>query len=378
MSSNQTLNEFEQHIESQFGLSRGILLLVGVACSLIGLLSIALPLSVFGSFIRLIGLLLLASGAIKALQLLLGRRSRSTRERGWPVIVLQVGIDLAMGLVLLQRWEGSARVTGFLLGLLFVLEGLILVYMALRAPTVSSRNAIIVTGVFTLAIGMVIVLGLVPDTLRWAGLFVGLKLVLFGGALCWIALRAGRTDRELLYEAASAEPIPGELYAVYFGTAFHLGVYLGEGDVVHYLNDNHVYRVTWPRFLDGRTPQHWTYPDLEPEPLEGIVSTALSEVGKTYPYNLLTFNCENFAIYCKSAGKTRYSRYAQVASSMASVKAHPVVGLVAELNTRAVEWLAFHFGGPAGRRFSLAIRRVGASVTNWLISAASPVAADDG
>jgi hypothetical protein len=41
--------------------------------------------------------------------------------------------------------------------------------------------------------------------------------------------------------------------------------------------------------------------------------------------------------------------------------------MVAELNTRAVEWLAFHLGGPSGKRLSLAIRRIGSTVTMWLV-----------
>ena len=47
--------------------------------------------------------------------------------------------------------------------------------------------------------------------------------------------------------------------------------------------------------------------------MEAVVRTALSEVGKTYPYNLLKFNCENFAIFCKSGGATYFSKYAQIA-----------------------------------------------------------------
>ncbi len=50
------------------------------------------------------------------------------------------------------------------------------------------------------------------------------------------------------------------------------------------------------------------------------------------------------------------------------MSAHPLLGLVAELNTRAVEWLAFHYGGPTGKQLSLTIRRIGAVVTNWLIA----------
>lgn len=372
MAQSTKISEFEQRIEQQFGLSRGILLAVGVACLLLGALSAVLPLSLFGSFIRLVGLVLLSSGALKAVQLLLGRRSASARERGWPVILLQVAIDVAMGLLLLNYWRASVRLITIAFGLLFLLEGLVLVDMALRSPTMRSGRLLLVSGVVTLGIGLVILFGLVADPLRWAGVFVGLKLLMFGGTLSWIALKALRSDSSLLYEADMPDPETGELYAVYFGTAFHLGVYIGNGEIVHYLNDNHVYRVRWERFLENRIPQHWTYPDLPPVPVETIVSTAISEVGKTYPYNLLTFNCENFAIFCKSGGATWSSKYAQIASGVETVKMHPMIGLVAELNTRAVEWLAFHFGGPAGKQLSLAIRRIGSAVTNWLIATGRP------
>ena len=110
---------------------------------------------------------------------------------------------------------------------------------------------------------------------------------------------SGQTPRYCTRPRCSI-PQTGELYAVYFGTAFHLGVSIGNGEIVHYLNDNHVYRVTWEQFLEGRSPEHWTYPDLESIPVETVVRTALSEVGKTYEYSLLRFNCEHFAIYCKT------------------------------------------------------------------------------
>ena len=123
---------------------------------------------------------------------------------------------------------------------------------------------ILACGLITLGIGAVILLGLVADPIRWAGVFVGLKLLLFGGSLTWIAFRAVRSDPDPVYGSEIPTPETGELYAVYFGTAFHLGVFIGNREVVHYLNDNHVYRVTWEQFLEGRIPQHWTYPDLEP------------------------------------------------------------------------------------------------------------------
>ena len=375
MGQSTKISGLEQRIEQQFGLSRGILLAVGIVCLLLGVLSMALPLLLFGSFSRLVGLVLLVSGVFKGAQLLLGLRSQTARERGWTAILLQVAIDVAMGLLLLNYWRASVRVATIAFGLLFLIEGLVLVDIALRSPTRRSRRLLLLSSLVTLGISLVILLNLVPDPLRWAGVFVGLKLLMFGAALSWIALRALRSDSSLLYEADIPVPETGELYAVYFGTAFHLGVYIGNGEIVHYLNDNHVHRVTWDRFLEKRVPQHWTYPDLAPVPVTAVIDTAISEVGKTYPYNLLRFNCENFAIYCKSAGTTRTSKYAQVASGVELVKTHPMIGLVAELNTRAVEWLAFHFGGPSGKELSLTIRRIGSAVTNWLIASARPASA---
>ena len=143
--------------------------------------------------------------------------------------------------------------------------------------------------------------------LRW---FARL-LLCFGLTLVLIAMAARGDAADLLLPTEVPEPVTGELYSVYFGTAFHLGVYVGDGMVVHYLNDDHVYRVSWEQFLADRMPQHWTYPDIPGVPVEEIVRTALAEVGKTHKYNLLTFNCEHFAIYCKSGGLVKTSAYAQ-------------------------------------------------------------------
>jgi uncharacterized membrane protein HdeD (DUF308 family) len=362
------LSEFEQRVHERFGLNRGLLLAVGVACLGMGAFSVLLPLSFYGSLIQLVGVLLFASGAIKAVQLLLGRYSTSARRRGWPVIVCEVILDVLMGILIFNHWRVSVVVMASAFGLLFLLEGLLLLYMALRSPTATSHKLLTCCGAVTSAIGLVILLRLVNDPLRWAGVFVGIKLLTFGGTLAWIALRALPTDRALVYESAPLLPEAGEAYAVYFGTAFHLGIFIGDGEVVHFLNDNYIYRVPWGQFVAGRPPEHWTYPDLAPAATEVVVRTALSEVGKTYPYSLLRFNCEHFAVYCKSGGQTYNSIYAQIAGGAANVAMHPLLGTVAELNTRLFEWLAFHLGGPSGKRLSLAIRRLGAAVTNGLVA----------
>jgi uncharacterized membrane protein HdeD (DUF308 family) len=360
--------EIGERIEQRFGVNRSLLLGVGTACIVLGVVAAALPLKLFGSLIRLLGVLLLLSACVKAFQLLLGRRSPESRRRGWPLISFQVALDAAMGILLISRWQGSVQLVATLLGVLVAIEGLVLVYVALRSPTVTSRRWLSFCGLVTSAAGLVIALRLVDNPLLWAGVLVGFKLILFGVSLVWIALCAMNSDTDMVYGAVVPVPERAELYAVYFGTAFHLGVYIGDGRVVHYLDDNQVHEWTWDQFLEGRSPQHWTYPDLASLSADDVVATALSEVGKTYQYNLLKFNCEHFAIFCKSGGKTKQSIYAQVSGGVLDVVAHPFLGIVAELNTRLVEFVAFHFGGPAGKRLSLSIRRIGAAVTTRLVS----------
>jgi uncharacterized membrane protein HdeD (DUF308 family) len=76
------LTAIESRIEKQFGLSRGILVWVGVASLVFGLVAMALPWPLFVSMTRLAGFVLLGSGAFKAVQLLVGRHEASARHRG--------------------------------------------------------------------------------------------------------------------------------------------------------------------------------------------------------------------------------------------------------------------------------------------------------
>jgi uncharacterized membrane protein HdeD (DUF308 family) len=352
----------------RIGLSRISLLGVGLACLALGVMAILLPLSLFGSLVWVLAAILIASGLIKASQFFVGFWRRATRWRDWLVVLAQVVLDLAMGFLLINHRIASAEVVVTLLGALFLVEGVILCGVGLKAPSERVRWWIWVAGIATAGLGLVIVFRWVPDPARWTGVFIGIKLIAFGIALLGVASVVGKSAVDVAYLAAVPEPDVAELYAVYFGTAFHLGVYIGNQEIVHYLNDNQVHRVSWETFLEGRVPQHWTYPDLPVVPAEEVVATALSEVGKTYPYNLLSFNCEHFAIFCKSGGRTITSKYAQTFSSMETVELHPVLGVVAELNTRLVEWLAFKLGGPSGKRLSLQIRKAGNAATAWLLA----------
>ena len=146
MGSATGFENLERRIEEQFGLKRGIVMAVGIACLALGVLSIALPVGLYGTLIRLVGVLLFGSGAVKAGQLLIGRRSAAERSRSWPVIVCQVALDFLMGALLLNYWRASVSVATTVFGLLFLCEGLLMVYMALRSPTPRSRLMLALNG----------------------------------------------------------------------------------------------------------------------------------------------------------------------------------------------------------------------------------------
>lgn len=73
MSETPNLADIGQRLEERFGVNRSLLLGVGLACVLLGIIAMALPLKLFGSLIRLLGVLLLIAAGVKAFQLLLGR-----------------------------------------------------------------------------------------------------------------------------------------------------------------------------------------------------------------------------------------------------------------------------------------------------------------
>lgn len=362
------LESYRDYWLTEVSQSRRLMLGVGVTCLTLGAFALAMPQAFLKSVIWIIGAILIVSGLVKASQLFATDRSAGSRRRGWPVIIALAVLDFVAGMVLINQRSISSEWLARLLALLFLAESGILFVMGVRAATLRGRLFVWLTAALTAALAMLALTCVRRDPASWVGLLVGLKLITFGLALVAITFTAPKGEVTSIYDEGELVPIVGELYAVYFGAAFHLGVFVGDDHVVHYLDDNNVWHVTWQKFLEGRCPHHWSYPDLPPVAPDAVVATAMSEVGKTYTYSFLKFNCENFAIFCKSGGATKYSKFAQVPESLNTVALHPVIGMIVEFNTRVVEWLAFHLGGPSGKGLSLAIRKLGAIVTTWLVA----------
>ncbi len=366
MSSNPVLAEAVGRIGSE----RVRLAVTGLVVLAFGVTALLSPRFAGELVLRLLGLLLWGAVLVMGLGWLLGR-GRHRHRRGVFVFLAQILLMVVTANALLFHTAIPMKIMRFVFGALFVLDAGTQGVIALQAKKGLGRWLLLASAVVTAAAG---VLAVVFVTRQGGGgllaLLLGVRLVVFGVVLCWLAWTTTketafvyglRPDREV-------EPVPGEAYAVFIGNAFHLGVYVGDGEVVDYRDDNLVHLVTWEQFLLGREPEHWQYPDLPDVPAAEVCRIAREAVGRTYPYKFFEFNCESFAVWCKSGGTTHQSKYAQVALAFSNISVHPVVGVLAEFYTRAIEFAAFHLGGTFGKQTALVIRRTSAAVSKTLLA----------
>lgn len=352
---------------------RFTLLVTGVGVVALGVAAVAAPLALAESVRWSLGIVFILAAVLKAGQWVVGKVRGGHRVHGLFAISCHVLIDLFIGCVLIFRAAFSVDVLAVVVGVTLVADGLVQILVGVRLRDRRHRVMLYVTGGLTCGVAVLAAyLALDADRMDWLAYLVALKLFLFGGMLIYLALTARGNPEAQVYGAPDPEEvrkIPGEAYAVFIGNSFHLGVYVGNDRMVDFRDTNLVYEVTWEQFLIGRRPQHWEYPDLPACTPDEVCRFALDQVGKTHPYNFLTFNCEHFTIWCKTLGKLRASRFAQVNGAFDNVAHRPILGTMVELYSRIMEFVAFKFGGAFGRRASLWLRENSALVGRWILAA---------
>jgi|GEM_PF-1293495 len=363
--------EYRSRVNRTVSDQRAVLVVTGSTLALIGLAAIVAPTWLLGWLIMVVGALAVGGGLITIAHWIFSRIRRRKSHRGLLAILAQSTLATGIGLLLILNEALSFRVLGILLGLLLTGDGVVQLLIGAQQRRWRNRIILFSSGLLTVLVG--IGAGLLP----WFGLppflvavLVGLRFLCFGGSLILMGLVSRKDDILPVYgntEEGDAEPVPGEAYAVFFGHAFHLGIYVGEGEVVHFLETKEVLLTTWEEFLGGRLPQHWEYPDIEKRPAEEVCRFAREQVGGTLPYGFFSFNCEHFAIWCLSTGESRLSHFSQVSVGIDSIRVNPLVGVGVEVWSRATERLAFQLGGAFGKRMALRIRLLSALVNRWLL-----------
>ncbi len=347
------------------------LAVIGSLFVLAGILIVEAPFIFFDPLQILLSFGLIASGGLKLVQLFLGKSSKGYSLRGIVLILIHSFIDIGAGLIFLTNENISIGFVALILGILFTIDGAVQFVVAWRSRGIKSRFLFFLNACFTLFLGLSTIV-LIPQ-LRVNGVIILLaaRLISFGIMLLIMAYRSKNNSLPIIFTEIEPQVVKrkkGELYACYFGSGFHLGVYIGNNEVVHYRDDSIVHRTSWEEFLRGREPQHWVYPDIKAAPIDVVIKTAISQAGKTMKYNLISNNCEHFALYCKTGGKSRDSMYAQTNSALRNLKQRPYLAIFVEAYTRVGEWLAFHFGGTFGHKVSYKIRRLNSMVTAWMLS----------
>ena len=365
----KTKSEFQATAVKLMAEKKTILLVVATLLFGLGIAAMITPSYFLGSILVLVGGFLIASGFVKAIQFGLGITRNGFSLKGLHIIAFQIGIDITLGLFLINNNWFSVNVFGSILGGLFILEGAVQVLSAFDVKRFRTKVALFLTGGLTAYLGGMIAFRVFDDITFWIGYLVGIKLLLFSMVIYTLTL-AGRANENLNDRATpkEIEKIRGAVYAGYFGGAFHVGIYIGDNRVIHYRDDNKVTNVTWERFRKGREVMRWDYPDVARAPVDTIISTAKSQVGKDQDYNFFRNNCEHFVIYCISGGKTRVSKYAQNTSAKDIISAHPFIGNIIEFHTRIAEWVLFKFGGVLGKKLSLKIRKTSSLLTARLLA----------
>lgn len=361
-------------IPARFSVPQGrrlMLLLAGILILGTGLIAFFSHHFLERTFLWLVGATMIGLGLYKMGQWIVGKFSRTTKKtRGFSNILVQSLVDLAIGHLLLAYQFIALPALSVIVGALLLIDAGLQLGVANRMTNRRSQLSLAVSGLASGIVGiMAIILCTHPLAATFLSYLLGFKLVLFGGALVLVSLYSKNHDEEVVYGSYSTSPgekIAGELYAVTFGPAFHLGVYLGNDEVVDFHFDNKVMHVTWDDFALDRQPQRWEYPDLPPVPAEVVIATARAQIGKQFAYKAVTFNCENFAIYCKSGGKTVISRYAQAPMGLEIITKYPLLGSLMESFSRICNWIAYLLGGHIGRAVGLGVRSLSARVAGWL------------
>jgi len=173
------------------GVSRGWLVFLGVVLIIAGCCAIAMPLIATLAVELFIGWILLISGILQIIY------SFSSAKWGRVLLRILAGlVYLIVGLMLVAHPLRGTLALTFLLGILFVLEGIFKIIASIGNREMPHWGALFFSGILALIIG-IIIWNQWPSSAAWAiGLLVGINILFRGWALIALtsALPSGRSQ----------------------------------------------------------------------------------------------------------------------------------------------------------------------------------------
>ena len=167
---------------SMEGESRGLLVFLGIVLVVAGIAAICMPLVSSVAVELLIGWILLVSGLMQVIY------SFSSRRWGRFFMRLLAGLlYLVVGLMLVVHPLRGVLTLTFLLGMLFILEGVCKIVASIGNRAMPRWGSLLLSGILALIIGVIIWNGW-PSSAAWAiGLLVGINVLFRGWALIALA-----------------------------------------------------------------------------------------------------------------------------------------------------------------------------------------------
>jgi uncharacterized membrane protein HdeD (DUF308 family) len=165
------------------GVSRGLLILLGIILIITGCSAIGMPLVAGVAIELLIGWVLIVSGIMQSIY--------SFSSRGWGKFSMRLMaglLYLLAGVMLIAHPLRGVLTLTALLGLLFALEGLCKIIGSFQIREVANWGWLFMSGFLSLLIG-IIIWRQWPSSAVWAiGLLVGINILLRGWALIMLAI----------------------------------------------------------------------------------------------------------------------------------------------------------------------------------------------
>ena len=161
----------------------------GIVLIVLGVLALVLPLAAALAIELLLGWLLLAGGVVQSVHAF---RTPSAARFWWQ---LGIGVLYTIGglLLLLNPLQGVLTLT-VVLSVLFLLEGVFKLLLALQLRAARGWTWLLVSGLLALVLGVLLLADL-PGTAVWAlGLMLGINLLIGGMALVSLAQAAQRDN----------------------------------------------------------------------------------------------------------------------------------------------------------------------------------------
>lgn len=154
---------------------------IGAICLIAGVVLLAWPDRSVTAFARILGIFFIVIGFGQ------GTESVTTHRQGsyWGLLLLRGLVNLGIGVALLFVPEKSTNVIVWLVGLDFVITGILALIVAFLVPKELGRSTLLIQSAISLAMGVVIFWA-GPDSIKTlVAVVLGIILVLLGVLMLW-------------------------------------------------------------------------------------------------------------------------------------------------------------------------------------------------